>query len=151
MKKYSNELSVGVFVFFGLLCLAYLTVKLGNLELFSNEGYTLYASFNSVSGLRTGGTVEIAGVTVGKVVNITLDQNNDYRARVEMRINDKVRFGDDVIASVKTSGLIGDKYVNLSPGGSTTILEDGDDITETTPMFDLEGLIGKFIAPGGVD
>lgn len=151
MKKYNNELSVGIFVFFGLLCLAYLTVKLGNMEIFSNEGYTLTASFNSVSGLREGGSVEIAGVTVGKIVKITLEPDNDYRARVEMRINDNVNFGDDVIASIKTSGLIGDKYVNLSPGGSPDILEDGDEITETTPLFDLEGLIGKFIAPGGVD
>ena len=148
MKKYRNELSVGIFVFIGMLCLAYLTVKLGKLELFSNEGYTLYASFNSVSGLRTGSNVEVAGVNVGKVVNITLEPARDFRALVEMRIHDKFRFGDDVIASVKTQGIIGDKYISLSPGGSDDFLEDGDEISDTTPIFDLEDLIGKFIAPG---
>lgn len=148
MKKYSNELSVGIFVFIGLLCIAYLTVRLGKMEIFSNEGYVLTASFDQVTGLRNGSSVLIAGVPVGKVVSISLDPENFYRAKVEMKINDKFRFGDDVIASVKTSGLIGDKYVNLSPGGSPDILEDGDEIVETTPMFDLENLIAKFIAPG---
>lgn len=148
MKKYGNELSVGIFVFIGLLCIAYLTVRLGKMEIFSNEGYMLTASFDQVTGLRNGSSVLIAGVPVGKVVSISLDPENFYRAKVEMKINDKYRFGDDVIASVKTSGLIGDKYVNLSPGGSSDILEDGDEIVETTPMFDLENLIAKFIAPG---
>lgn len=148
MKKYSNELSVGIFVFLGLLCLAYLTVRLGKMEVFSNEGYVLTASFDQATGLRNGSAVLIAGVPVGKVVSITLDADNFYRAKVEMKINDGVRFGDDVIASIKTSGLIGDKYINLSPGGSHELLGDGDEITETLPMFDLENIIGKFIAPG---
>lgn len=148
MKKYSNELSVGIFVFLGLLCIAYLTVRLGKMEIFSNEGYVLTASFDQVTGLRNGSSVLIAGVPVGKVVSIRLEPENYFRARVEMKIDDKVRFGDDVIASIKTSGLIGDKYVNLSPGGAPDPLEDGDEITETTPMFDLENLIAKFIAPG---
>lgn len=148
MKKYRNELSVGIFVFIGLLCIAYLTVRLGKMEIFSNEGYVLTASFDTVSGLRNGSSVLIAGVPVGKVVKISLDPENFCRAKVEMKIDDNIRFGDDVIASIKTSGLIGDKYVNLSPGGSSTILDDGDEITETTPMFDLENIIAKFVAPG---
>lgn len=148
MKKYSNELSVGIFVFIGLLCIAYLTVRLGKMEIFSNEGYVLTASFDTVSGLRNGSSVLIAGVPVGKVVKISLDPKNFYRAKVEIKIDDNIRFGDDVIASIKTSGLIGDKYVNLSPGGSSSILNDGDEITETTPMFDLENILAKFVAPG---
>jgi phospholipid/cholesterol/gamma-HCH transport system substrate-binding protein len=151
MPKYQHELSVGIFVFTGLLCLAYLTVRLGSLEFFRNTGYTLTASFNSVSGLREGSSVEIAGVTVGKVSLLRLEPENSYRARIEMWIDDKIRIGDDVIASIKTHGLIGDKFVNLSPGASTIMLQDGDEIIETTPMFDLEGLIGKFIAPGGMN
>lgn len=148
MKKYSHELSVGIFVFIGLLCTAYLTVRLGKMEVFSNEGYMLTASFDQVTGLRNGSSVLIGGVPVGKVVSIKLEPENFYRARVEMKIDDSIRFGDDVIASIKTSGLIGDKYVNLSPNSSTEPLKDGDEITETTPMFDLENLIAKFIAPG---
>lgn len=148
MKKYSSELSVGIFVFISLLCLAFLTVRLGKMEIFSNEGYMLTASFDQVTGLKNGSAVVIAGVPVGKVVSISLEPDNFFRARVEMKIDDKIRFGDDVIASIKTNGLIGDKYVNLSPGGASDPLEDGDEITETTPMFDLENLIGKFIAPG---
>lgn len=148
MKKYKHELSVGIFVFLGLLCVAYLTVRLGKMEVFSNEGYVLSASFDSVTGLRNGSSVLIAGVPVGKVIKISLEPDNFYRAKVEMKIDDRITFGDDVIASIKTSGLIGDKYVNLSPGGSTDILEDGDEIIETTPIFDLENLIAKFIAPG---
>lgn len=151
MKKYSNELTVGIFIIFGLLCLAYLTVRLGQMELFSNKGYELNASFDSVAGLRNGSSVLIAGVPVGKVTSISLDADNFYRAKVSMKIDDRVRFGDDVIASIKTSGLIGDKYINLSPGGSPDLLEDGDEITETTPMFDLENLIAKFITPGVTD
>lgn len=148
MQKYKYELAVGVFAFLGLVCLAYLTFRLGNLELFADKGYRVYAKFNSAGGLRTGSSVEIAGVKVGEVVDIALDIKEDYRAKVTMRIQDEVRFGDDVIASIKTYGLLGDKYVLLSPGGSEAFLEDGDEISETTPLFDLEGLISKFITPG---
>lgn len=149
MKKYNTELSVGVFVLVGLLCTGYLTLRLGNLDIFSSDGYMLTASFNSVTGLKSGSTVMIAGVPVGKVTNIELEPGRDYRALVTMKINSGVRFGDDASASIKTSGLIGDKYVNISPSGySTTILENGDEIEETLPLFDLEDLIGKFVVPG---
>jgi phospholipid/cholesterol/gamma-HCH transport system substrate-binding protein len=148
MKKYTNELAVGIFVFFGLICLAYITVRLGDMEFFASEGYTLSAGFNSVNGLRVGSSVEIAGVNIGTVVGINLDTENDFRALVKMRIHNEIQISDDVIASIKTSGLIGDKYVSLLPGGSSSMLKDGDMITETTPLFDLEDLIGKFVAPG---
>lgn len=145
MKKYNNELFVGLFVFIGLLCVAYLTIKLGKMEIFSNKGYTLTAKFNSVTGLRAGSNVEIAGVAVGKVTGVRLDPDDNFRAVVEIRVQDGIRFGDDVIASIKTSGLIGDRYISLSPGGSPDILEDEGEITDTVGPVDIEELIGKFI------
>ena len=115
--SFSKEAAVGFFVMLGLVCVAYLTVKLGRMEVFHSEGYVLTASFNSVSGLRPGAEVEIAGVRVGRVKSIRLDDKQP-RAVVELQLGDNVHLTDDVIASVKTSGLIGDKYISLEPGGS---------------------------------
>lgn len=114
--SFSKEAAVGFFVMLGLVCVAYLTVKLGRMEVFHSEGYVLTASFNSVSGLRPGAEVEIAGVRVGRVKSIRLDDKQP-RAIVELQLGDNVHLTDDVIASVKTSGLIGDKYISLEPGG----------------------------------
>lgn len=148
MKKYNSEIIVGIFVLIGLLCLGYMTVRLGKMDVFGNTGYTLTAKFESVTGLRNGASVEIGGVSVGKVTGISLDPS-DYRAAVSIRIlNDQIELSDDVIASIKTSGLIGDKYVSLSPGGSTAMLHDGDEITETLPPIDIENLISKYVFGG---
>lgn len=144
MKKYQSELAVGIFVFIGLLCVSYITVKLGKMELFTHDGYVLYANFTTVNGLKAGASVEIGGVQIGKVSAITLDKTN-FEAIVELRITDNVRLTDDVIASIKTSGLIGDKFINLFPGGSSTVLEDGDEITETLAPTDIEELISKYV------
>lgn len=149
MSKYSRETSVGIFVLIGLLCVGYLTIKLGQMELFDTKGYTLEARFTAVNGLRTGAEVEIAGVPVGKVTKIALDPTTQL-ALVSLQINNDVHLSDDVIASIKTSGLIGDKYVQLSPGGSSTELHNGDTITETEPAVDIEELISKYVF-GGVN
>ena len=146
MKKYSLEFSVGVFVLIGLVCLGYMTVKLGKMEVFANDGYTVKAKFASITGLKVGASVEISGVPVGKVTGINLDDN--YHAQVRLQLKKTVRLSDDSIASVKTSGLIGDKYVSLSLGGSTTLLADGDDITETESAVDIEALISKYVFGG---
>ena len=138
------EAAVGFFVLVGLVCLAYLTVKLGRMEVFNSEGYTVYASFNSVSGLRPGAEVEIAGVRVGRVKAIRLDDERP-RAVVELQLNKGIHLTDDVIASVKTSGLIGDKYISLAPGGSGTELGNGDEITDTESAVDIEELISKYV------
>lgn len=148
MKKYSLEFSVGVFVLIGCVCLAYLTVKLGKMEVFSNDGYTVSARFASITGLKTGANVEIAGVAVGKVTGIILGK--DYAARVRLQINKGIELSDDCIASVKTSGLIGDKYISISLGGSETMLADGGEITETESSVDIEALISKYVF-GGVE
>lgn len=140
---FSRETVVGFFVMVGLICVAYLTVKLGRMELFNSEGYILQASFSSVSGLRSGAEVDIAGVRVGRVKNIRLNEN--YQAVVELQTDSNVKLTDDVIASVKTSGLIGDKYISLEPGGSGEMLKNGDEITDTESAVDIESLISKYV------
>ncbi len=143
-----REVFVGIFVLIGLLCTAYLTVKLGRMEVFGSNGYELQARFNSVAGLRVGASVEVAGVQVGRVAVIKLD-NMSSQAIVTLYLDNQLKFTDDTIASIKTSGLIGDKFISLSPGGSDILLEAGDEISDTESAVDLESLISKF-AFGGV-
>ncbi|MDL2306504.1 outer membrane lipid asymmetry maintenance protein MlaD [Desulfovibrio sp. OttesenSCG-928-C06] len=152
MKKYGNELSVGVFVFLGLLAVAYLTLKLGDVELFEDKGYVLSAKFNSITGLRKGAEVQVAGVSVGKVVDIGLDyKNHVYRADVKMRLQDGLQVYDDATVAIKTSGIIGDKYIDLETGGaSDTLLAAGDEIEDTISTIDIESLISKYVF-GGVE
>lgn len=144
MQKYSRELWVGVFVLICLLCVGYLTVKLGKLDIFGSNTYAVTAKFSSVSGLRTGAAVEIAGVEVGKVASIRLNPEFGV-AVVSLEIKKDVPLSEDVIASVKTSGLIGDKYIKLTPGGAPEVLADGGTITETESAVDLEELISKYV------
>lgn len=144
MNKSAIEIAVGVFVVIGMLSISYLTVKLGDLSLFTDNHYSLTAKFDSVSGLNKGAQVEMAGVKIGEVRSISLDLK-DQIAVVILRINKEIQLTDDVIASVKTAGLIGDKYISISPGGSDEILREGDTITETEPAIDLEALISKYV------
>ncbi|GAB6904400.1 Mammalian cell entry related domain protein [Desulfosarcina cetonica] len=144
MKKVSVETSVGVFVFIGLICVAYMAIKLGKMEWFGDDYYFLNARFTSISGLKTGAQVDLAGVDVGQVTDIWLD-NKRQMAAVRMKIKKEVTLTDDVIASVKTSGLIGDKYISLTPGGSDRVLKSGDMIIETEPPLDIEALVSKYV------
>lgn len=149
MNNFSNT-AVGIFVITGLLCVGYLTVKLGKMEVFSSSGFTVTARFDSASGLRTGADVEMAGVPVGRVASIKLDADPmRTQAIVEMKLDKNLHLSDDSIASIKTSGLIGDKYVSLSRGGSETEIKHGGMIAETESPMDLESLIAKY-AFGGV-
>ncbi|HET6459797.1 MAG TPA: outer membrane lipid asymmetry maintenance protein MlaD [Syntrophales bacterium] len=143
MKKYLMETTVGIFVIFGLLCIAYMSVKLGHVTLFSENTYPITARFTSVSGLRVGNPVNMMGLDVGRVERLYMDQA-DQKAVVEMRINNSVKIYDDAIASIKTEGLIGDKYVSIDPGGAGTLLGPGGTITETQPAVDIADLIGKY-------
>jgi phospholipid/cholesterol/gamma-HCH transport system substrate-binding protein len=147
MKKASVETAVGIFVIIGILCVGYLTIKLGKMEWIGDNYYRLSAQFQSVSGLTTGAYVEMAGVQIGQVDSITLDQERQV-ARVKMKIQKGVVLTDDVIASVKTAGMIGDKYIKISPGGSDEVLKPGDMITETESALDLEELISKYVFGG---
>ncbi|MHC1789325.1 outer membrane lipid asymmetry maintenance protein MlaD [Solidesulfovibrio sp.] len=147
MKKYAMETSVGIFVLAGLLCVAYLTVKLGKLEVFSSDGYQVTARFKDVTGLKSGAYVEMAGVRIGRVAGIGLDPV-DHSALVTLTLDKDVRLTDDTIASIKTSGLIGDKFIKISPGGSDDPLRPGGMIVETESSVDLGDLIGKYVFGG---
>ncbi len=143
MKKYKMETTVGVFVIIGLLCLGYITVKLGNLSFINSDTYSLNTRFTSVSGLRTGNAVEMFGIEVGRVGMLSMDQDEQV-AVVELKIKKDVAIYGDAIASVKTSGLIGDRYVQIDPGGAEEKLDHGDSIVETEAPIDLQEIIGKY-------
>jgi phospholipid/cholesterol/gamma-HCH transport system substrate-binding protein len=137
-----TDILVGIFVLVGLVCLGYLAIRLGKLELFGAQGYVVFADFVSVAGLKLGDPVEIAGVKVGKVDGMGLA---DDRARLRLRVNDDVKLQEDVIASVRARGLIGDKFVLISPGGSDKVIPPGGRIRETESPPDIPDLIGKFV------
>lgn len=149
MTKY-RQIAVGLFVLIGLVCVAYLAIKLGRMEAFSSSGYQISARFDSASGLRPGADVELAGVPVGRVTSIHLDPDPmRSQAIVDIRLDRNLHLSDDSMASIKTSGLIGDKYISLSRGGSDEEIQPGGMITETESPMDLESLIAKY-AFGGV-
>jgi phospholipid/cholesterol/gamma-HCH transport system substrate-binding protein len=143
MKKYEKETVVGIFVVVGLLCLGYMTLKLGKVSLFGDETYSLYARFSSVSGLRVGNSVDMIGLEVGRVAGFTLDAK-DLVVLAELKIRQDVKVYDDAIASIKTAGLIGDKYVQIDPGGGGDLLKPGGTITETEAPVDIGDLISKY-------
>jgi phospholipid/cholesterol/gamma-HCH transport system substrate-binding protein len=142
MERARVEVIVGFFLLLGLLALGYLAVKLGKMEVIGGSGYSVYAKFPTVSGLRTGSAVEIAGVEVGRVEGISLQ---DYQARVAFRINAGVQLPDDSIVSIRTKGLIGEQYVKISPGGSERIIPEGGQITETEAPVDIMDLIASYV------
>jgi phospholipid/cholesterol/gamma-HCH transport system substrate-binding protein len=142
MKRLNIETVVGLFVLLGIACLAWLSVKLGKLEIVGGDYVPVHAEFASVSGLKPGVSVEIAGVDVGKVESITL---RGYKADVLMKIRGGIDLQEDTIASIRTRGLIGDKFVNLSPGASDRLIPPNGKIRETESAVDLEALIGEFI------
>jgi phospholipid/cholesterol/gamma-HCH transport system substrate-binding protein len=143
MKKYSKETMVGIFVVIGLACIGYMTVKLGNVGFFGDSSYSLFAKFNTVTGLREGNPVNMLGLEIGKVQKFTMDQENQ-QVLVEFKINKGIEIYDDAIASVKTEGLIGDKYVAVDPGGGGDLLAGGDSITDTNSPTDIMDLVSKY-------
>lgn len=142
MERAKLELVVGVFVLVGLACLAYLSVKLGKLEVIGGNNYVVEAEFTSASGLKSGASVEIAGVEVGRVKGIALQGD---RAMVALAIHDGVKLYTDSIASIKTRGIIGDKYVALSLGGGGDPLKMGEKIRDTESGLDLEELVSQYV------
>ena len=143
MKKYSNETIAGIFVLVGLVCLAYMTVKLGNISLFGDDSYSITARFNSVTGLRVGNPIEMLGLEIGQVAGFNMDQE-DQLAVVELKVKNGIQIYDDAIASIKTAGLIGDKYISIDAGGGGELLKPGDMITETESPVDIGDLISKY-------
>ncbi len=143
MKQSKLELIVGTFVLIGLAAVAYLALKIGAGSFMGTETYSVRARFTNSGGLTSGSNVLIAGVPVGRVGVITLNPA-DFSALVELRLNKTVRLPSDTIASIKTTGLIGDKYVGLAPGSDTTLLAPDSTITDTESALDIESLISRF-------
>jgi phospholipid/cholesterol/gamma-HCH transport system substrate-binding protein len=143
MKKYAMETAVGIFVAIGLLCVGYLTVKLGNVAFFEGDQVRISARFNSVAGLRVGGPVTMFGIEIGRVSRLDMDQRSQ-QALVEMLIRKDIQIFEDAIASIKTEGLIGDKYVSIDPGGLGEPLKSGDTIIQTQSAVDVADLISKY-------
>jgi phospholipid/cholesterol/gamma-HCH transport system substrate-binding protein len=147
MERKRLELGVGLFLLVGLLCLGYLSFKLGDIHPWGSSDYVVYAKFSNVAGLKQKATVTMAGVMIGQVKDIQL---KDGQALLTLGIHKDVRLEDDVIASIKTLGIIGDKYVTVSPGASEEYIKPGGMIRDTQPPLDLENLVSKFVF-GGVE
>jgi phospholipid/cholesterol/gamma-HCH transport system substrate-binding protein len=140
--KIDKELAVGVFLVIGIFSLVFISVKLGRLEVLGSGGYVLYAKFEDAGGIKAGADVDIAGVTIGRVDSVTL---NNYQALLEFTINPNIKIQEDSIASIRTKGLIGEKFVEISPGASDKILRNGGRIRETESAIDIEELISKYV------
>ena len=142
MEKAKLEIMVGFFVLIGILCLGYLSIKLGKLELVGGDVYEVAAQFNTASGLKPGSAVEIAGVEVGRVRVVTLSGD---RAMVKLAVNNTVKLYTDTIVSIKTRGIIGEKFLALSPGGGGDPLKPGETIRDTESGLDLEELVSQYV------
>lgn len=144
MNKRKIEFYVGLFVVMGLICSIYLFIVLGEIGFLRDTRYPVYGFFTSVSGLKKGARVEMAGVEIGIVSNVTIDKER-LLAKVELSIDKNMMLSEDVIASVKTSGIIGQKYIDVAPGGSDIMLEPGQEIYNTESSLDIESLVRKLI------
>ena len=142
----TTQFIVGIFAILGIVALAILSISLGKISVFPPPGYTLYARFDNISGLKVGDQVQLSGVQIGKVVDIGIKDN---QALVAMRINQGVKIDDEAIAAIKTSGIIGDKYVSIQLGPGDRYLADGDTIRQTQSAFVLEDAIGQLINNSG--
>ncbi len=149
MNQKKIEFSVGVFVLVGILAILYLAIQIGSSRFVGDDSRVVEARFNNVGGLNEGTNIMIAGVKVGKVGKITLDTENIV-AIVELKLSQDIELYDDAIASIKTNGLIGDKFVSLDPGGGGLPLEEGEVIVDTESALDIESLISRF-AFGGIE
>lgn len=142
MKNYHVELAVGIFMIAGILCLAYIAVRLGDVDLFERDQYQVHAVFSDTGGLNVGAPVVIAGVRVGEVVDIHME---NYQGKVTMMLPKNIELREDAMAAVKTRGLIGEKYVGLSPGGADRVIQPGGTIRDTQPAVDFEEIISQAV------
>lgn len=148
MNNSRLEIGVGIFLVLGFVAFGWLAMQLGEVPwLSSSRTYTVYADFDNISGVKSGAEVQIAGVTVGSVTGLELNKYD--QARAELQLNKDIKLAKDSIASVKSQGIIGDKLIQLTPGGDEELYKAGDVIVDTESSVDLESLISKF-AFGGV-
>ena len=143
MKKFDLELTVGFFLLLGIMSLAYISINLGKIEIVGRNAYVVYAEFEKAGGIKPKAVVEIAGVEVGTVKRVLI--TSDYRARLAIEIDKNIKLQEDAIASIKTKGLIGEQYVQISPGGSDKMIQNGGRIRETESAIDIEELISKYV------
>ena len=136
------QVAAGIFALIAIAAMSFLSLRLGRLDLFTTPGYTLYAIFDNITGLKARDRVEIAGVGVGKVSALSL---RDRRPQVSMQLDDGVEVYEDASAAIKTNGIIGDKYVAITPGSGRNKLKNGDTIRHTKPAFVLEDAIRQLI------
>jgi phospholipid/cholesterol/gamma-HCH transport system substrate-binding protein len=141
-RTFSLELLVGIFAAAGVAAAAYLAVGLAGLEIGEGNTYTIYAEFDNISGLKYGASVEIAGVPIGVVSDIVL---KDPVAKVSLKLDRRVKIKDDDIASIRTKGIIGDRYVKISRGASDVFIAEGGTVVETESIIDIEDVIGKVV------
>ncbi len=141
--KNNVEFLVGLFMIAGFAAFGYLALQLGEVSLFSNsKTYSIVAQFDSIAGVKKGSSIQVAGVVVGKTTKIWLDE--DGVANVELQVSKSVELPVDTMASVKSQGLIGDKFIALSLGGDEELFQSGDILTDTESSVDIESLISKF-------
>jgi phospholipid/cholesterol/gamma-HCH transport system substrate-binding protein len=142
MKKFDTELVVGCILLAVVGVLVYISVSLGNLDLSGSWGYPLQADFTAAGGLQSGAVIELAGVEIGRVENVDLA---NYHARVILKIRHEVALSEDSRAAIKSKGLIGERYVEITPGRASEKLKPGGQIRDTEPPVDIQELISKFI------
>ena len=143
MNQKRTEFAVGLFILVGILAILYLAIQIGSSRILGSDSMVVEARFSNIGGLNEGSNIMIAGVKVGVVGNIRLDPES-LVAMVELKLNNDLIIYDDAIASIKTNGLIGDKYVALDPGGGGLELEQGEPIVDTESALDIESLISRF-------
>jgi len=141
-RTFTLEFLVGLFTMAGVACIGYLAIGLGGLELWGQGKYDIIAQFDNISGLQVGASVEVAGVPVGQVSAIDL---KDPLALVTLRLNKDFKVRDDDIASIRTKGIIGDRYVKISRGSSDRYINPGGNMSETESVVDIEDIIGKIV------
>ncbi len=144
MKRFNIEFGVGLFMILGLAAFFYLAIKMGDINLFGDDKYKVMARFTSISGLKEGAYVEMAGVRIGRVSSIRFDPES-YESVIQLSVPKDVKLQEDTIASVRTAGIIGDKFIKLTPGGLEDYIEEGGEIIETESSLDIEELVSKYI------
>lgn len=145
----TRDLVVGLFVVAGLATIAYLSIQVGGVSYKGSGGLTLYAAFDEVGGLKPRAPVAIAGVTVGQVTEIDLDDM--LRARVTLEVDEGIELAADTSAGIRTAGLLGDQFIALEPGGEEELLGNGEEIAYTESALSIERLIGKFVHDSGIE
>lgn len=148
MNEYKKiEMIVGAFVLVGIISISWMAVKLGQIGGIGASGYALEAVFTDAGGMRSGSDVMMAGVVIGRVGDVVV--NDDSEAKLTLLIDDGIPVTSDAIASVRTKGIIGERYVRITQGGDDEILKAGDEIEETESAINIEDLVSKYIFSSG--